>query len=91
MSKRHRGFSEDYRPRKATQDLIERVLAALAEYADHLPLTIRQIFYRLVGARTADGSVSYPKTERAYEFWPRPSAKRGVPGLSTSPPSATTV
>jgi hypothetical protein len=46
-----------YRPRKATQDLIERVLAVLAEYADHLSLTIRQIFYRLVGARTADDAV----------------------------------
>ena len=41
--------------------------AVLLEYADHLPLTIRQIFYRLVGARTADGAVGYEKTEPAYE------------------------
>ncbi len=33
----------------------------LLEYADHLPLTIRQIFYRLVGAH------GYDKTERAYD------------------------
>ena len=31
------------------------------EYEDYLPLTIRQIFYRLVGAH------EYEKTERAYE------------------------
>jgi hypothetical protein len=62
MSKRHRGFIEAYRPRKETLDLIERVLAVLAEYADHLPLTVRQIFYRLVG--TGDG---YEKTELAYK------------------------
>jgi hypothetical protein len=33
----------------------------LGEYHDHLPLTIRQIFYRLVG------KYEYEKTERAYE------------------------
>ena len=32
----------------------------LDEYEDYLPLTIRQIFYRLVGAH------NYEKTERAY-------------------------
>lgn len=33
----------------------------LSEYRDYLPLTVRQIFYRLVGA------FGYPKTEQAYE------------------------
>jgi hypothetical protein len=33
----------------------------LFEYQNYLPLTVRQIFYRLVGA------FGYPKTERAYE------------------------
>jgi hypothetical protein len=33
----------------------------LGEYRDHLPLTLRQIFYRFVGAH------GYEKTERAYE------------------------
>ncbi len=32
----------------------------LLEYADHLPLTVRQIFYRLVGA------FGYPKDDNAY-------------------------
>ena len=33
----------------------------LAEYAEQLPLTLRQIFYRMVGA------YGYEKTEQAYE------------------------
>jgi hypothetical protein len=37
------------------------VQAILVEYANYLPLTIRQIFYRLVGVH------DYPKTERAYK------------------------
>jgi hypothetical protein len=67
MSKRHRGFIEVFRPRAATSALIERVQEVLVLYADHLPLTLRQIFYRLVGAAAADGMVGYPKTEQAYE------------------------
>jgi len=43
--------------------LIERVLAVLTEYAAHLPLTCRQIFYRLVGAR----GEGFEKSEKAYE------------------------
>ena len=68
MSKRRRGFHEAYQPRTATRALIDRVLAVLIEYAAYLPLTVRQIFYRLVGApdaARADGG--YPKTEQAYE------------------------
>jgi hypothetical protein len=67
MGKRHRGFIEEFRPQAKTRELIERVEAVLVEYRDHLPLTIRQIFYRLIGARTTDGSVGYEKTEQAYE------------------------
>jgi len=37
------------------------VQGVLDEYAEHLPLTIRQVFYRLVGAH------DYEKTERAYQ------------------------
>ena len=65
MSKRHRGFIENYQPRAATVDLIERVQAVLRLYAAFLPLTIRQIFYRLVGA--SDEIIGYEKTERAYK------------------------
>ena len=41
--------------------LLEHVQAILDEYPAYLPLTLRQIFYRLVGA------YDYPKTEAAYE------------------------
>jgi hypothetical protein len=57
---RVRGFA-DWTPRKETIALLARVDAVLGGYQDHLPLTLRQIFYRLVGAH------GYEKTERAYE------------------------
>jgi hypothetical protein len=57
---RVRGFAP-WTPRGETQQLLDLVLAVLAEYAEYLPLTIRQIFYRLVGVH------SYEKTERAYK------------------------
>jgi hypothetical protein len=41
--------------------LLATIEKILAEYASYLPLTIRQIFYRLVGVH------DYPKTERAYK------------------------
>jgi hypothetical protein len=47
-------------PQQPTLKLLDTVRAVLAEYRDHLPLTIRQIFYRLVGAH------NFPKDERAY-------------------------
>ena len=56
---RVRGFAL-WSPHGATLQLLEQVRAVLVEYEDHLPLTIRQIFYRLVGA------YNYEKTERAY-------------------------
>jgi hypothetical protein len=57
---RVRGFAP-WSPRAETQVLLDQVRAVLGEYEDYLPLTIRQIFYRLVGA------YEYEKTERAYE------------------------
>jgi len=57
---RPRGFAP-WSPRQDTLELLARVNAVLGEYQDHLPLTLRQIFYRLVGAH------GYEKTERAYE------------------------
>jgi hypothetical protein len=56
---RVRGFAP-WSPQGETLRLLEQVRAVLGEYEDHLPLTIRQIFYRLVGAH------DYEKTERAY-------------------------
>jgi hypothetical protein len=58
--KRARGYIEDYKPHAKTRALLEQVQEILDEYEDHLPLTVRQIFYRLVGA------YGYEKTERAY-------------------------
>jgi hypothetical protein len=58
-STRPRGFIS-WSPRAATLELLDQVRAVLAEYREYLPLTVRQIFYRLVG------SSGYDKTERAY-------------------------
>lgn len=57
---RPRGYS-DWKPtaRKVCERL-DQIEAVLDEYEDQLPLTIRQIFYRLVGA------YDYEKTELAY-------------------------
>jgi hypothetical protein len=57
---RVRGFAA-WSPRADTLRLLDLVRAVLDEYAEYLPLTLRQIFYRLVGAH------NYPKTEQAYE------------------------
>lgn len=57
---RVRGFAL-WTPRASTEQLLAQVDLVLAEYVDHLPLTLRQIFYRLVGA------YAYEKTEQAYE------------------------
>jgi hypothetical protein len=47
-------------PHKKTEALIEQVRAVLEEYSDYLPLTPRQIFYRLVSAH------DFPKDEQTY-------------------------
>ena len=57
---RVRGFAP-WSPEKATLALLDQVQAVLGEYADYLPLTIRLIFYRLVGAH------DFEKSERAYQ------------------------
>jgi len=56
---RPRGFAP-WNPRAETLALVRNVQAVLAEYREHLPLTCRQIFYRLVATQGFD------KTERAY-------------------------
>jgi hypothetical protein len=60
MSGRPRGFV-DWHPAGKTRLVLDQVQAVLAEYAAHLPLTIRQIFYRLVGA------YDFPKLENDYK------------------------
>lgn len=56
---RPRGFI-DWRPHAKTAALVAQVQTVLDEYADYLPLTLRQVFYRLVG------HYGYDKTEKAY-------------------------
>lgn len=58
-STRVRGFAP-WSPRQDTLDLLDLVNGVLDEYRAQLPLTARQIFYRLVGAH------GYEKTEKGY-------------------------
>lgn len=57
---RPRGFIE-WNPQAKTRVLIAQVQTVLEEYQNHLPLTLRQMFYRLVGVH------QFPKTEKDYE------------------------
>lgn len=57
---RPRGFV-NWQPRPITAALVQQVRTVLDEYRQHLPLTLRQVFYRLVGKH------GYPKTERDYK------------------------
>ncbi|MBA3472558.1 MAG: hypothetical protein H0T57_04900 [Rubrobacter sp.] len=59
-TKRVKGYAP-WKPQKKTLAILQQVEAILWEYSDYLPLTGRQIFYRLVGAH------DYPKTENAYD------------------------
>jgi len=58
--KRPKGFAP-WRPQRKTLVVLAQVKNILHEYRAELPLTARQIFYRLVGA------YGYPKNENAYE------------------------
>ena len=58
---RPRGYIEGYNPQQKTLELLDQVQAVLSEYRDYWPLTIRQIFYRLVG------KYDFAKDEAAYE------------------------
>src|SRR5690606_14247498 len=50
-----------YRPNTETRKLLVDVESVLDEYRAHLPLSVRQIYYRLVGA------LGYPKDEAFYK------------------------
>ena len=56
---RPRGYIEHYAPQEATMALLKDAIAVLDEYRDYLPLTGRQIFYRLANTKP-----EYPKTQR---------------------------
>jgi hypothetical protein len=57
---RPRGYA-DWSPQAPTRALLADVETVLDTYSEHLPLTIRQVFYAIVGAGKID------KTDRAYE------------------------
>lgn len=59
-NRRPKGYLRSWTPKQHVADLIGQVQDVLAEYRQHLPLTARQIFYRLVG------QYDYDKTEQAY-------------------------
>lgn len=50
----------DWQPRQQTLTVLAQVQDVLRQYSEHLPLTIRQVFYRLVA------TCGYEKTERGY-------------------------
>lgn len=54
------GFAP-YSPRKDAQQVLDHVGEVLDTYADSLPLTLRQCYYRLVGA------FGYPKSDAFYQ------------------------
>ncbi len=58
--KRPKGYAR-WRPQSKTVTLVAQIKDVLGQYEAELPLTARQIFYRLVGA------YGYHKDERAYE------------------------
>jgi hypothetical protein len=57
---RPKGYAA-WRPHRKTRTILEQVDSVLDDYQEHLPLTIRQVFYRLVGI------YNYPKTEADYK------------------------
>jgi hypothetical protein len=59
MPGRVKGFAP-WKPQKKTEPLLAEIEAVLNEYRAYLPLTVRQVFYRLVGK-------GYPKSENFYD------------------------
>jgi hypothetical protein len=55
------GFDDNYAPTAETNTLLLDVDAVLEEYRDYLPLTVRQVYYRLVATNTLD------KGDKAYK------------------------
>jgi hypothetical protein len=59
MAIRPRGYVNDWKFRGARTALMEQINAVFEEYAAYRPLTVRQIFYRLIG------EYGYPKDKRS--------------------------
>jgi hypothetical protein len=60
MAGRAKGFAPLGLDKKITRERLAAVEEVLEEYRSYLPLTVRQVFYRLVGK-------GYPKTENFYD------------------------
>jgi len=56
--RRAKGFAE-WGPQSKTAPLLEDIEDVLEEYREYLPMTVRQVFYRLVGR-------GYAKSETFY-------------------------
>ncbi len=61
MPNQIKGYYPQWRPRDKTKVLLGQVLEIFDDYAEQLPLTLRQVFYVLVA------NYMYEKTERAYK------------------------
>jgi hypothetical protein len=46
--KRPVGYLDDWTPHRKTQIMLGQVQGILEEYAEHLPLTARQVYYRMI-------------------------------------------
>lgn len=60
MTGRPKGYIAGWNPQPKTVELVAQVQEVLRQYREYLPMTARQIFYRLVG------QFDYDKTELAY-------------------------
>jgi len=56
-----KGYYPQWNPQKKTKILLDQVNEIFETYSDHLPLTLRQVFYILVA------NYQYKKTEKAYK------------------------
>ena len=55
------GFAS-YKPNKATRRILDHVQEVLDTYSENLPLTLRQVYYRLVATHD-----TYPKSDKFYQ------------------------
>ena len=64
------------RPDDQTKVLIGQINKVLAEYSEHLPLTGRQIYYRLIDTYSRPKGKQFE--DRLYEVLQRENAKRNA-------------
>lgn len=76
-----RGYA-DWKPKEETLYWVGKVRGVLDEYRDYLPITLRQIFYRLVAEHGFD------KTEQAYNRLGKERRRRRKLSRRTSSPGS---